>query len=55
MTPTWLKNEFGLDKPKENGFTYIETAKKGQVGCENFPWEKLKHIDLFEAFKKNGL
>lgn len=54
MTPNWLKAEFGLDKPHENGFTYIQTAENGQVGNEVFPWEKLKHLDLFLDFKNKN-
>jgi S-adenosylmethionine synthetase len=54
MTPNWLRDEFGLNKPHENGFTYIETAKNGQVGNETFPWEKLKHLDMFLDFKKQN-
>jgi S-adenosylmethionine synthetase len=55
MTPNWLKREFKLDQPREGGFTYIDTAKNGQVGNEGFPWEKLNRLEMFENFKNETL
>ncbi len=49
FSPIWLKDKFYLDKPEEGGFSYLQTAQEGQVGCCNYPWEK---IDETERFKK---
>lgn len=54
MTPSWLMKEFGLHKPKENGFSYVQTAKNGQVGNKEYPWEKLNHIDKFIELKNKN-
>lgn len=47
LTPLWITKKFGLDAP--NGFSYAQTAARGQVGYENYPWEKLDMIDWFRA------
>ena len=51
LTPFWIKNRFGLDNPLGNGFTYIQTAAKGQVGYEEYPWERLDEVEWFKSLK----
>ncbi len=47
LTPLWITKKFGLDKPQ--GFSYMETAARGQVGYEHYPWEQLGEIEWFKA------
>ena len=47
LTPLWITKKFSLDKPY--GFTYMETAARGQVGYENYPWEQLSEIEWFQS------
>lgn len=51
LTPRWITNKFGLDKPNKDTFLYAEVAAKGQVGISGYPWEKLDAIELFEKLK----
>ncbi|BCD62444.1 S-adenosylmethionine synthetase [Nitratiruptor sp. YY08-26] len=45
LTPRWIMERFSLHKPQ--GFSYMETAAKGQVGYEHYPWEQLDYLDWF--------
>ena len=47
LTPKWIKEKFGLDAPSEESFLYADVAAKGQVGFEEYPWEKLDAIGFF--------
>ena len=47
LTPLWITKKFSLDKPQ--GFTYMETAARGQVGYEHYPWEQLSEIEWFRS------
>ena len=51
LTPRWITEKFGLDKPSEDTFLYADVAARGQVGQSDYPWEKLDSLDIFEALK----
>ena len=52
LTPRWITNKFGLDKPGKDTFLYAKVAAKGQVGNAKYPWEKLDAVDTFKALIK---
>ncbi len=52
LTPRWITKKFNLDKPKSGHFLYADVAARGQVGQEDYPWEKLDYIDEFQALLK---
>lgn len=52
LTPRWITNKFGLDKPSKDTFLYAKVAAKGQVGNSKYPWEKLDAVDTFKALLK---
>ena len=52
LTPRWITNKFGLDKPSKDTFLYAKVAAKGQVGNAKYPWEKLDAVDTFKALLK---
>jgi len=51
LTPKWITDKFGLDKPSVDTFLYADVAGRGQVGQSDYPWEKLDSLELFEALK----
>jgi S-adenosylmethionine synthetase len=51
LTPNWITNKFGLDKPSKDTFLYADVAARGQVGQDDYPWEKLDKLEMFKAFK----
>ncbi len=51
LTPKWITDKFGLDKPSESTFWYADVASRGQVGQEDYPWEKLDSLEMFEVLK----
>ncbi|MEA1956096.1 MAG: methionine adenosyltransferase [Campylobacterota bacterium] len=51
LTPNWITNKFGLDKPSAETFLYADVAARGQVGQSDYPWEKLDAMDVFETLK----
>jgi S-adenosylmethionine synthetase len=51
LTPRWITQKFGLDKPSKETFLYADVAARGQVGQSDYPWEKLDSLDVFEALK----
>jgi len=51
LTPNWITNKFGLDKPSEETFLYADVAARGQVGQSDYPWEQLDNLDIFKALK----
>jgi len=51
LTPRWITDKFGLDRPSEKTFFYADVAANGQVGHPNYPWEKLE-IEAFAGLKK---
>ena len=52
LTPKWITQKFALDKPSKDSFLYADVARRGQVGQDDYPWEKLDIIDIFEKLKK---
>jgi len=52
LTPKWITQKFGLDKPGKESFLYAKVAAKGQVGSAKYPWEKLDAVDTFKALIK---
>ncbi len=51
LTPKWITDKFGLDKPGENTFWYADVAARGQVGQSDYPWEQLDEIEIFEDLR----
>lgn len=52
LTPNWITKKFGLDKPSVDTFLYADVAARGQVGQEDYPWEKLDELDKFKQLIK---
>jgi len=50
LTPRWITDKFGLDKPSEETFLYADVASRGQVGQSDYPWEKLDEVDRLKSF-----
>ena len=48
LTPKWITEKFGLDKPSKETFLYADVAARGQVGQSDYPWEKLDAVEMFE-------
>ena len=51
LTPRWIIDKFGLDRPGKGGFLYADVAARGQVGNDEYPWEQLDSVELFKALK----
>jgi len=51
LTPQWITNKFGLDKPSKDTFLYANVAGRGQVGQEDYPWEQLDDLEKFTELK----
>ncbi len=49
LTPRWITEKFGLDKPSKETFLYADVASRGQVGQSDYPWEKLDEVERFKA------
>ena len=47
LTPNWITKRFALDKPSKKRFLYADVAARGQVGQEDYPWEELDQLELF--------
>jgi len=52
LSPRWITDMFGLDKPSKETFLYADVAARGQVGQEDYPWEQLTHLEWFRTLKK---
>ncbi len=52
LTPRWITEKFGLDKPSKETFLYADVAANGQVGNPNYPWEALDSMELFRNLVK---
>ncbi|MBR8462121.1 methionine adenosyltransferase [Campylobacter sp. faydin G-24] len=52
LTPRWITQKFGLDKPSKDTFLYAKVAAKGQVGNAKYPWEKLDGVEIFKILLK---
>ncbi len=48
LTPRWITEKFGLDRPSEKRFLYADIAAKGQIGYAEYPWEKLDELAWFK-------
>jgi S-adenosylmethionine synthetase len=48
LTPGWITERFGLDKPSETTFLYADIAARGQVGYDDYPWERLDELAWFK-------
>lgn len=51
LTPKWITDKFGLDKPSKSTFWYADVASRGQVGQSDYPWEQLDGLKEFEELK----
>jgi len=51
LTPKWITDKFRLDLPSKNNFLYADVAARGQVGHDDYPWEKLDALELFNSLK----
>jgi len=49
LTPAWITNHFGLDKPSKETFLYADVAARGQVGYDEYPWEQLDALSWFQT------
>ena len=49
LTPRWITQKFGLDKPSKDTFLYADVAARGQVGVASYPWEALDSVELFKS------
>jgi len=53
LSPKWITDKFGLDKPSQSTFLYADVASRGQVGQSDYPWEKLDEIEWFKSIKNS--
>lgn len=51
LTPKWITDKFGLDRPSKETFLYADVASRGQVGQSDYPWEKLDAVEIFNSLK----
>jgi len=51
LTPRWITQKFGLDRPSEERFLYADIAAKGQIGYAEYPWEALDELSWFISLK----
>jgi len=51
LTPRWITQRFGLDRPSEETFLYADIAAKGQIGYAEYPWEELDELAWFRGLK----
>ena len=51
LTPRWITEKFGLDRPGKERFLYADIAAKGQIGYAAYPWEALDELDWFRSLK----
>ncbi|WP_457598563.1 methionine adenosyltransferase [Hydrogenimonas sp.] len=49
LTPRWITEKFRLDRPAAGHFLYADVAARGQVGYDDYPWEKLDMLDWFRS------
>lgn len=52
LTPLWIINKFGLNRPSKSTFWYANVATRGQVGVDSYPWEQLDSVEIFNKLKK---
>lgn len=51
LTPRWITEKFGLDRPSQKRFLYADIAAKGQIGYAEYPWEVLDELEWFGTLK----
>ncbi len=51
LTPRWITERFGLDKPQEGRFLYADIAARGQVGYADYPWEQSDALEWFKSLR----
>jgi len=51
LTPRWITQKFGLDRPSKERFLYADIAAKGQIGYAEYPWEALDELSWFSGLK----
>ncbi|WP_295422023.1 methionine adenosyltransferase [Sulfurovum sp.] len=51
LSPRWITDKFGLDRPSKEHFLYAEVAAKGQIGYAEYPWEALDELEWFRGLK----
>ncbi len=51
LTPGWITETFGLDRPSTETFCYADVAAKGQVGIRGYPWEQLDTSGWFRSLR----
>ena len=49
LTPSWITEKFGLDRPSKDTFLYADVASRGQVGQSDYPWERLDSLEIFKS------
>ncbi|UPT76616.1 methionine adenosyltransferase [Sulfurovum sp. XGS-02] len=52
LTPRWITEKFGLDRPGKERFLYADIAVKGQIGYAEYPWEVLDELEWFKSLKE---
>jgi len=53
LTPKWITNKFGLDRPSKEHFLYADVAAKREVCYAEYQWEQLDALVWFEVLKKS--
>jgi len=48
LTPRWITDKFKLDLPSKENFLYADVAARGQVGQDDYPWERLDELEIFQ-------
>jgi len=51
LSPRWITEKFGLDRPSKERFLYADIAAKGQIGYPEYPWETLDELEWFKGLK----
>jgi S-adenosylmethionine synthetase len=51
LSPRWITEKFGLDRPNEERFLFADIAAKGQIGYPEYPWEVLDELVWFKNLK----
>ena len=49
LSPRWITEKFGLDRPSDERFLYADIAAKGQIGYLEYPWETLDELAWFST------
>lgn len=52
--PAAIVENLGLKTPKQNGWSYLETAAYGHFGRDIFPWEKTDKAEILRKYAENN-